>query len=72
MYRRAYKTKQALPLPRGRILRFARCRANALAVANKSTHIRASRHASKGASSSASSTASLVANHAASLMLRYP
>jgi len=63
-------TKQALPLPTGRILRFARCHANALSATSEPAHIRASPHANLVASSSASPTASLAANPVASLMLR--
>jgi len=67
-----FLTTHALPLPRGRILRFAHCHANAVSIANQPAHIRASRHANKVASSSASPTASLAANPVASLMLRFP
>jgi len=63
-------TKQALPLRYRRILRFARCHANALSAATKRAHIRASHHTNPVASASASFTASLAANPAASLVLR--
>jgi hypothetical protein len=65
-------TKQALPLARARILRFARCHAYTLSVAPKRAHIRASYHANAAALASASYAASLAANPVGSLMLRRP
>ncbi|HLX68418.1 MAG TPA: hypothetical protein VKV04_02215 [Verrucomicrobiae bacterium] len=64
-------TGHALPLPKGRILRFARCHTYTVTGANELAHIRASRYANLPASLSASSTASLAANLAGSLTLRY-
>ena len=49
-----FLTPHALPLPRGRILRSARCHANALSATSEPAHIRASHHANMVASSSAS------------------
>jgi hypothetical protein len=65
-------TKQALPLPSGRILRFAHRHAYALSAILKDAHSRASHYAKPAASPTASFTASPDANAGASLMLRYP
>jgi len=65
-------TKQALPLPRGRILRFARNQPYAVSATSKCPHIRGSRHTNPAASSNASFITSPATNYAAWLMLRHP
>ena len=68
--KKRFKIGHAEPLPTGRILRFARCHANAVSAANKCGHIRALHQTNVAASPTASLTASLDANRVASLMLR--
>jgi hypothetical protein len=67
----SFFTEQALPLPTGRISRFARRHAYAVSPTSKGAHIRASHYANSVASASASFPASPAANHAASLMLHH-
>ena len=68
--KKRFKIGHAEPLPTGRILRFARCHANAASASNKRWHIRALYQTNLGVSPSASLTASFDANRVASLMLR--
>jgi len=64
-------TEQALPLPGGRILRFARCHVYALSVTMDYARIHASYRSNLTASPSASLVASHAANSVAFLMLRH-
>jgi hypothetical protein len=70
--RNNFFTKQALPLPKGRNLRFARGHAYAASDTSECAPIRASHRNNSVASPNASFVALTAANRATSLVLRYP